>query len=514
MPDGRRCGRRPRGQSRWCRLASGGVCPHCGAQWQGRQLFCPACGRQFSSAGDGPGPTTFGEGGSSGRRPRAQRSAAPERISVLVQPDADKGDGAGEDDAGGRGPGEQRPGDEPEEEPAEPGGCRRSATVLLVAGTVVMLIVGLGLAAVHYGLRDRSEIIQQTAEEHLNKGLSHLAQQDYDLAIAELELSLQLRPDDPAAAAALNEARQAVRNRPTATPAIRQDLNATYYEDLVAAYQAGEWGRVVDLADRLWSVDPEYRRDDVERMLFDCYYQTGLAYVEENRMEEAIRLFDRALRLRPGDPDAERQIELASLYSEGMTFWGANWEKVISSLSQLYGMAPSYHDVADRLYTAALIYGDLFAQQGDWCVAVNQYDRALAVYANADVAARRRECFDLCLAQPTATPEGTPGPEGWPTPVGPFVARVVEQTPIAEDKIYIRGHVLDRDGHGVASAVVKIQAWDWFVTHETDANGAFAFDGLDQPVTYTVSLADYGGASIEAPGEWGKITWVEFQESR
>lgn len=376
-----------------------------------------------------------------------------------------------------------------------------------------MLIAGVAVAAVYYGIQDRAAAIRETAQTHYDRGVAHLAQREYELAVAELELSLQLYPDHQDAVAALEEARLALGNRPTPTPAIRQELNATYYADVVVAYEAGEWAKVVELADRLWTLDPAYRRSEVEQMLFDCYCQNGLQYVEEDRMEEAIRLFDRALQLRPGDADAEREISLASLYMEGMTFWGANWEKVLSSLSQLYDLAPGYHDVADRVFTAATNYADLFAQQADWCVAVDQYDRALAVRSDAGVAARRQECLDLCLATPSPTPEGTPGPEGWPTPSGLFAARVVEQTPIAGDKIYIRGHVLDKDGHGVAGAVVKIQAWDWFVTHEADANGVFAFDGLDQPVTYTVSLVDYGGVSVEAAGEWGKITWVEFQET-
>ena len=128
------------------------------------------------------------------------------------------------------------------------------------------------------------------------------------------------------------------------------------------------------------------------------------------------------------------------------------------------------------------------------------------------VAARREESAEFCRNRPTETPEGLPGPEGWPTPSGAFVGRVVEQTPLESDKIYIRGRVLDRNGRGVGGVVVKIQAWDWSVTHVSDGNGLFSFDGLNQPVAYTLSLENYPGASVEAPGEWGKITWVEFKE--
>ena len=65
---------------------------------------------------------------------------------------------------------------------------------------------------------------------------------------------------------------------------------------------------------------------------------------------------------------------------------------------------------------------------------------------------------------------------------------------------------------GLGGVTVKIQAWDWSVTHVSDGDGLFSFDGLNQPVTYTLSLVGYAGTSLDAPGEWGNITWVEFRE--
>ncbi|NLD43086.1 MAG: hypothetical protein GX657_06285 [Chloroflexi bacterium] len=377
----------------------------------------------------------------------------------------------------------------------------------------MMLIMGVGVAAVYYGMKDRTAAIQTAAQLHYDRGVAHLAQQELELAVAELELALQLNPEHPGALTSLDEARQALVSQPSPTPVIRQELTGDYYADLVAAHEAGDCASVVDLADRLWGLAPDYRRSEVEEMLFDCFYRNGLQLVEEGRIEEAIRLFDRALQLRPGRAEVEQQRALASLYMEGMIFWGADWDKVLRSLSELRDVAPDYRDVSERVFQAAVNYADLFAKQGDWCVAVVQYDRALSVHGSSEVAARREESAELCLANPSPTPEGTPGPEGWPTPSGDFSGRVVEQTPIGPDKIYVRGRVLDKNDHGVGGVIVKIQAWDWSVTHVTDGNGVFAFDGLDQPVTYTVTLENYASAPVEAPCEWGKITWVEFREN-
>ena len=395
--------------------------------------------------------------------------------------------------------------------PAERG-CLRSATVLLVAATLVVLIVGLGVAAIYYGMRDRTEAIAEAAELHYGKGLAYLAQQDLELAIAELELVLQLNPGHERAARALDEARGTLVVRPSPTPVFRQEMNVAYYADLEAAYADRDWAQVVVLADRLWSIDPEYRREQVEGMLYEAYLATARALIEETRVEEAIRLFDRALALRPDAEEAEGERALAMMYMEALTSWGADWAQVIEVLERLEGLAPGYLDVAERLVDATVAYADLFAAQEDWCVAVPQYDRALGRRYDAAVAARREESAEFCRNRPTETPEGLPGPEGWPTPSGAFVGRVVEQTPLDSDKIYIRGRVLDKDGRGVGGVTVKIQAWDWSVTHVSDGNGLFSFDGLNQPVTYTLSLVGYAGTSLDAPGEWGNITWVEFRE--
>lgn len=468
-------------------------CPSCGAPVSGKLLFCAKCGRRLI-VGTRPPAAPPARAARPPREPRGATEREPASTRAAETPG-----GFWETAA------------EPEAPPAERG-CLRSATVLLVAATLVVLIVGLGIAAIYYGMRDRTEAIAEAAESHYGKGLAYLAQQDLDLAIAELELVLQLNPGHERAAQALDEARGSLVVRPSPTPVFRQEMNVAYYADLEAAFGARDWAQVVVLADRLWSIDPEYRREQVEGMLYEAYFETAQAFIEEARVEEAIRLYDRALALRPAAREAEDQRALAMLYMEALTSWGADWAQVIEVLERLEEMAPGYLDVADRLVQATVAYADLFAAQDDWCVAVPQYDRALARRYDVAVVARREESAEFCRNRPTETPEGLPGPEGWPTPSGEFAGRIVEQTPLDSDKIYIRGRVLDKDGRGVGGVTVKIQAWDWSVTHVSDGDGLFSFDGLNQPVTYTLSLVGYAGTSLDAPGEWGKITWVEFKE--
>jgi hypothetical protein len=94
------------------------------------------------------------------------------------------------------------------------------------------------------------------------------------------------------------------------------------------------------------------------------------------------------------------------------------------------------------------------------------------------------------------------------------VGRITEQIGMDQSKMYIRGKVVNKSEKGVPNARVQIQAWDWKAAAVTDGNGLFSFDGLANPVTYTLTLPDLPSRPLDVPGVWGKITFVSFQEAR
>ena len=75
--------------------------------------------------------------------------------------------------------------------------------------------------------------------------------------------------------------------------------------------------------------------------------------------------------------DVLRQRKLAALYLTAISYWGADWDRAIINFNELYSIEPEYMDVEQRLYDAYLNKGDLYADQGEWCSAEEQY--ALAV---------------------------------------------------------------------------------------------------------------------------------------
>jgi tetratricopeptide (TPR) repeat protein len=444
------------------------TCRKCNQQIQGRALFCPHCGSKLEQP----------QAVSSGRR---QESFA---IS--------------------------------EESESESRGCGLSLAVLMVAVVVMVAILGLAFAAYYYGMQDRAQATRVAAQEHYVKGTDYIGQGEYELAIAELERTLQLDPNHPHALRSLDEARQRIEVRPTPTRELEVETKAAMMQELRDAYRAEDWQRVYDHADRLLALDPTYMRSEVDMILFEAFYRTGMQFVEQGQLKEAVRLFDRALALQPDNVQVVRAKHLATLYMTAMGYWNADWSRAAETLQELYRMAPDYVDTRQQLRQALVSYGDQLVQQGDGCAAHEQYSQALQFGGDASVEAKYRQAREICSEQPpsddiTTDATGTPWPQG---PSGVYIGRVTEQTNIDHSAILIRGRVLDSSGRPVAGTHVKIQAWDWSATAITDGNGQFSFDGLTNPVNYTLSLVQLPSQPVEAPGERGKLTWVHFEQAR
>ncbi len=240
-------------------------------------------------------------------------------------------------------------------------------------------------------------------------------------------------------------------------------------------------------------------------LLTEAYYKGGLKLVDEGRMEESIRYFDAALLLKPGAQDILEQKRMASLYVAGLAYWGANWQGVIDNMRALYELKPDYKDTRQRLHDAYLAFGDVFYEKGDWCSARDRYDGALAVLAGDDVKAKREEAALRCAT--------APAPTGTPPAKGTYVGRLLKIEDVGRNEaMMIRGYVLDAEGKPMPNVQVGLSAFDWSaVPAVTNNEGVFAFDGLGNPVTYTVKLLDLPALPMEVAADWSKLIWVEFR---
>jgi len=270
---------------------------------------------------------------------------------------------------------------------------------------LLVVILVIGALGVYHGLQERRRLTQETAEEHYAAGLAHLENGEYELAVAELELTLRLLSDYQDAAEKLSEAKARREAQETPTVEMHQQVTADLFNQAQAFYNEGKWDDVVLTLEQLRALNADYEPEAVEKLLFATYYDQGLALISEERLEEALRSLDKALELKPAQEDVLKQRKLAALYLTAISYWGADWDKAIINFQELHGIEPEYMDVKQRLYAAYVNRGDLYANQYQWCSAEEQYALALGIKPDQAGEEKRIEANRLC-AGATPTPSG------------------------------------------------------------------------------------------------------------
>lgn len=384
-------------------------------------------------------------------------------------------------------------------------GCGWAMFAGMAAGLAILIIVALAVLGVYQGVQERTRLNRAASTDHYQKGVQQLTLENYELARAEFERAVELDPNNREAASKLAEVNAMISALPTATSALRYQRVALLYNEARGLYNQGDWLGVISKLEEVRSLEPDYEREPITELLVEAYYNAGMRLVEQDRMEEAIRYFDYALELRPAEEAVREQKRWASLYMAGLGYWGADWQGAIESFHVLYQLKPDYKDTRQRLYVAYVSYADTLFEDGEWCVARDYYDSALSVHSSDEVEAKRGEAAQNCAIAPE--------PIGTPPPSGTFVGRLLSVEDVGrEDAMMIRGHVFDAQGNPLPDVRIGLSAWDWSAPFAlTNEQGIFAFDGLGNPVAYTVTLMDLPAVPMSVQAEWSKLIWVEFR---
>lgn len=297
----------------------------------------------------------------------------------------------------------------PEPPSPRPSFWKRARVVLLAFAAFLCLlsvaVVIAGYSGIRAGEQAREERRSAMADEHYQRGLDRLDAGEYELAIAEFEYALKLNPSHPLAPQGIAEAHARLAIVPTPTSQSSEDIARELYAQAVAAYEQENWETAALTLSQLRVFDPNYDTEAVEEMLFTSLYNCGMALLEEDRLEEGIFYLDQALKIRPLDEEARRERALAHQYMTALGYWGVDWQECIDELEQLYALAPAYKDVFTRLYQAHVLYGNLWADQGEMCPAAAEYTRALQLMNNPETEQREAEAADVCaIATPTPIP--------------------------------------------------------------------------------------------------------------
>ncbi|HPL29402.1 MAG TPA: carboxypeptidase regulatory-like domain-containing protein, partial [Anaerolineae bacterium] len=375
----------------------------------------------------------------------------------------------------------------------------------MLAGCLVFVIIGLALLGIWQGRNLRLQRQADAAAEHYAQGIDYMDQGNYELAIAEFEYALRLRPTYPDAERKLKEAEAKAKQQPTPTVVGAVGEPSALLADGRIAYERGAWSEAILKLAALQAADAAYEQATVRRLLVGAYTNEGLRLVNEGSMEEAIRRFDQALALEPGNTDVQVQRRLAALYQSGLGAWEADWQEVINSLSALYALKPDYKDTAQRLQRAYVLAGDSAGTQSNWCDAVTYYKAALIMSSTPELAAKRDEAASLCAAPPTS---------GTPAPSGTFIGVMVKQEPVQGTFGKVHGTVTDAQGQPVAGAAVKLSAYDWSVTTNTDGSGYYVFEALDKEITFAVTLVGLPAQPVDVQVTLSTASMVNFQEKR
>jgi len=215
---------------------------------------------------------------------------------------------------------------------------------------------------------------------------------------------------------------------PTATPTPLNPL-ASIWADAQALYNAGRWADAIARLLQVRAADATFQTSQVEAMLYTSYVSLGTEKSNSGSLEEAVNLFDRALVLRPDATDTRALRDETAQYVDALTYWFADWPKVIELLNTLYQSNPEYRDVRQRLQKAHTEYADSLSRQDEWCTAVEQFAAAIAVQNGPGLAEKQAQAQLLCDTAPTPSatdgtatiPGGTAQPGVTSTPFAPVV---------------------------------------------------------------------------------------------
>jgi len=115
---------------------------------------------------------------------------------------------------------------------------------------------------------------------------------------------------------------------------------------------------------------------------------------------------------------------------------------------------------------------------------------------------------------PSSTP-ATAEPKKTPVPSGMFVGTFegyIEAPNIPGDRASVRGKVLDANGNPLVGHALQLSAFDWKIDAFTGGDGTYAFDWLDNELTFTVTPLSFSGNPVEVLTDFGKAGVVNYQQ--
>lgn len=392
---------------------------------------------------------------------------------------------------------------------------------------VVIALGALGLAVVvpftlgvYVGNRDRAQYLERQAVEHFQQALAYESETYTELAIAELQVALQYKPDYPEARAKLQEL-QRVQAQGGDQEATDVAIAKQLYASAEQAVERAAWSDAIDLLEELRRVKSDYRTGDVAALLAGAYLNAAKQAISSGELDKAQTRVQAVLELDPANAEAKILRDRIKLYLDGTAALGVDWQTAVLVLDELYSRDPQFSDVQAQLRAAHLGYAEFAEDQGAYCIAAREYEAAAALGGGEDIrrkAASTSESCKFAILNPTPTP--TPLPEGLL-----FLPEIrVNESAECKGTGGVTGTVRDQENLPLAGVSVRI--WN-DVDYEpppvvTGEDGSYVFIlGKDAGLFHLVILGEDGGnastlADVDYPGGTQSgchivVDWVKVQ---
>ena len=295
------------------------------------------------------------------------------------------------------------------------------ALILLAVIIAWLLIVGfLGYQSGQRKLvENQAAELRAAVDRQVQLAREDVAQGNMALAISRLEWALERDANNQEAQALLQQA-QANPDEPdlaqgevitptavplpTATPGLIADP-AGELQRLRRLTASKAWEEALPALIAFQMQFPNYERLETDQLLYDTYLEYGVDLLNGDNIETGLFYLDQAEKL--GDlPQSALDYRLwATLYTQGISYYGVNWDLTAYFFRDLCLAAPFYHNACDILYESLVNMGDLYAVNLDWCPAVLYYEEASRQQTSADLGGKLTQAREGC-AQATPTPSG------------------------------------------------------------------------------------------------------------
>lgn len=295
--------------------------------------------------------------------------------------------------------------------PAAPGPQARPGRLWIAAFLLISLLAcvlsavfvpgGLGFVAGYEELEAQNH---ELAIQHFNRGLGFLGENYPQLALTEFEIAVKFDGNYAPAQDKLRELQPVISGQETPGSQPEDQVAATLFDEARDLVSKQQWSDAITRLEQLRTVKPDYQTAQVDDLLYQAYVAGGKQAVTAGQIELARERFDSALTIRSGDAQIVQQRDMAQLYLDGQQADGYNWQTAIAKFAALYLQDPNYYDVRQRLDDAYVQYGDAANRQNAWCLAVKEYDGALAIATSPPVLDKRSQAMALCKQAIAATP--------------------------------------------------------------------------------------------------------------